>query len=369
MPTTPLPHRPTPCKSALLIGTRKGLFVARPAPGGWRLEGPRIAGYEIMQTCASARDPGTIYASARHPIWGAHLYRSEDAGTHWDSLPSTPQHPPGHHATAVQAIWGIAEDATGRLYAGIDPAGLFYSDDRAASWQPVAALNEHPTRDMWEPARGGFSVHSIQVHPTDPAVLWVAVSAGGVYRSEDRGASWTPCNLGIPARNLPIANPVAGHNVHRLVMHPRQPQRLYRQCYHGTWRSDDGGRGWHDITTGLPGNFGYAIAIDPHDPDSVFQVPESDSHMRSVVDGQLRVYRSRDAGRTWLDKSAGLPQRDAWVTVLREAIATDDEQPCGVYFGTSSGHVFASPDGGESWQRVAELLPRVLSIRALPTPA
>ena len=318
-----------------------------------------------MQTFVRAASPEVIYATARHPIWGAHLYRSRDRGTSWESLPGAPRHPPGRYATALKAIWGLAEAADGRLYAGIDPAGLFSSDDDAVSWQPVEGLNEHPTRDAWEPARGGFSVHSIQTHPGDPDVLWVAVSAGGVFRSEDRGRSWTPCNQGIPARNLPSADPCAGHNVHKLLMHPLKPERLYRQCYHGTWRSDDGGRSWTDITTGLPGDFGYAIALDSRDPDVIFQIPESDAHMRSVVAGRLRVFRSGDGGATWEDKSCGLPQRDAWVTILREAIDSDDAQPCGVYFGTSSGHVFASLDAGESWQRVAEFLPRVLSVRAL----
>ena len=350
---------------ALAIGTRKGLFIAQQVHGEWRLEGPHIAGYEIMQTFVRTANPEVVYVSARHPIWGAHLYRSRDRGARWEPLPVAPRHPSGRFPTALKAIWGLAEAVDGRLYAGIDPAGLFFSDDDAVSWHPVEGLNEHATRDAWEPARGGFSVHSIQTHPADPDVLWVAVSAGGVFRSGDRGRSWTPCNRGIPAKNLPGANPLVGHNVHKLLMHPHMPQRLYRQCYHGTWRSDDGGCSWIDITAGLPGNFGYAIALDPRDPDGIFQIPESDAHMRSVVDGRLRVYRSGDGGMNWEDKSRGLPQRDAWVTVLREAICSDDADPCGVFFGTSSGHVFASLDAGERWRRVAEFLPRVLSICVL----
>jgi photosystem II stability/assembly factor-like uncharacterized protein len=349
----------------LLIGTRKGLFAARQESGCWRLDGPHIAGYEVLQTYPLPSNPDVIYAAARHPIWGAHLYRSVDRGARWTSLPGAPRHPTGRHQSALSAIWGLAQDAAGRLYAGIDPAGLFFSDDEAETWYPVYALNEHSTREFWEPARGGYSIHSIQLHPTNPDLIWVAVSAGGVYRSEDRGRSWTPCNRGIPARNRPEPEPVAGHNVHRLVMHPLRPERLYRQCYHGTWRSDDGGQSWLDITAGLPGDFGYAIAVDPHDPDGVFQVPESDAHLRSVVDGRLRVYRSRDGGGTWEDSSSGLPQENAWVTVLREALAVDHATPCGVYFGTSSGHVFASLDGGASWHRAAEFLPRILSVRAL----
>lgn len=355
---------------ALLIGTRKGLFIARLDAGRWQLEGPHIAGYEIMHILVSPRDARILYASARHAIWGAHLYRSKDGGATWTALGAAPQHAPGVRDSALNAIWGLAQDADGRLYAGIDPAGLFFSDDDAESWQAVEGLNEHRTRTLWEPARGGFSVHSIQPHPGDPRILVAAVSAGGVYRSEDRGASWLPCNAGIPAPNLPGEAPVAGHNVHRVLMHPAQPERLYRQCYRGTWRSDDGGRSWSDVTAGLPGDFGYAIALDPHDPDTLFQIPESDSHMRSVVDGRLRVYRSRDAGRSWTDSSRGLPRGTAWVTVLREAMDTDDSDPCVVAFGTSSGHVFLSLDAGDSWQRLAELLPRVLSVKIarLPDP-
>lgn len=353
----------------LLIGTRKGLFIARRREASWAIEGPLIAGYEIMHTCPMPGDPRTIYASVRHPIWGAHLYRSANGGLDWNALPTAPMHRKGLHPTALKAIWGIAAATDGRLYAGIDPAGLFYSDDDATSWHAVDSLNEHATTARWEPARGGFSAHSIQVDPRNPQAIWVAVSAGGVYRSVDRGDSWTPCNRGIPAPNLPGSAPDVGHNVHRLLMHPLKPERLYRQCYQGTWRSDDGGQSWTDITAGLPGNFGYAIALDPHDPDGVFQIPESDAHMRSVVAGRLRVFHSRDGGRSWVDRSDGLPQRNAWVTVLREAMDTDTSQPCGVYFGTSSGHVFASLDAGQNWERVAEFLPRVLSVRALQEPA
>jgi photosystem II stability/assembly factor-like uncharacterized protein len=347
----------------LLVGTQKGLFIARPDGDGWVLDGPHVAGYEIIHCCAPLEQPGVLYAAASHKIWGTHIYRSEDGGRSWASLPATPQHPVGMHKTALKSIWYLAAAPGGRLYAGIDPAGLFYSDDRAASWHPVTALNEHPTRDTWEPARGGFSLHSIRIDPANADRLWVAISAGGVYRSEDGGASWAPANAGVRAENLPTPFPASGHNVHRLVMHPLRPDRLYRQCYHGTWRSDDAGRSWTEITTGLPGNFGYAIAVDPRDPDRLYQVPEADSHMRTVVDGRLRVYCSRDAGASWADMSAGLPQSHAWVTVLREAMDADADG--GVYLGTSGGHLFASRDGAHSWQLVAGFLPRILSVQAV----
>jgi photosystem II stability/assembly factor-like uncharacterized protein len=249
------------------------------------------------------------------------------------------------------------------LYAGIDPAGLFASDDDGASWRDVAALNDHETRVLWEPSRGLYALHSICVGRQDPNRLVVAISAGGVYRSEDGGASWKPANAGVRAEHLPERFPVAGHNVHRVVMHPLDDRRLYRQCYNGLYRSDDGASSWHEITAGLPSDFGYALACDPRDPEMLFQIPESSSHLRTTVDGRLRVYCSRDGGRHWESRSAGLPQEHAYVTVLRDALSADPGAAGRLAFGTSSGHVFVTDDHGASWDLAAEFLPRVLSVQ------
>jgi photosystem II stability/assembly factor-like uncharacterized protein len=264
----------------------------------------------------------------------------------------------------MKAVWGLAwtPDAS-RLFAGIDPAGLFVSEDEGATWQDVTGLNEHPTRRAWEPSRGLFAMHSLCIHPGDPRRLLVAISAGGAYRSEDGGGSWAPANAGVRAENLPERYPQAGHNVHRIVMHP-VTGRLYRQCYNGTYRSDDWGERWTEITAGLPSDFGYAIACDPHDPDTVFQVPESSAELRTTVDAKLRVYRSTDSGASWASASDGLPEEHVYVTVLREAMGTDLNSPCGVYFGTSTGHLFASLDRGDHWELAAAFLPRILSVRA-----
>jgi hypothetical protein len=278
-----------------------------------------------------------------------------------------PQHAADTGRGATVSIWGLAA-AGDRLFAGIDPAGLFVSDDRGGSWQPVAGLNDHPTRSTWEPSRGCFAVHSICIDAEQPTNIIVAVSAGGVYRSEDGGETWLPANAGVRAENLPEPFPETGHNVHRIVMHPRRPERLYRQCYNGVYRSDDGARSWVEITAGLPSDFGYGLAVDPNDADAVFQVPESNSHLRAPVDGILRVYRSRDAGATWTSASRGLPAEHVYVTVLREALATDTRDPCGVYFGTSGGQLFASDNAGGDWQEIASYLPRVLSVKALAQP-
>ncbi len=354
----------------LLVGTQKGLFRLRPGTSGepWVVDGPHIEGYEVLHVLPSRAEPGVLFAAARHKIWGAHLYRSDDFGRSWTPAGVTPAHVGGPHDTGVNAVWFLAESPhDGRLLAGIDPPGLFASFDRGASWEPVAGLNEHPSRDRWEPAKGGFSVHSLHVHPTRAERWYAAVSAGGAFRSDDAGEHWVPVNRGVRAENRPERFPAVGHNIHRLVMHPLRPERLYRQCYSGVYRSDNGGDDWQEITANLPSDFGYAVVCDPEDADTVFQVPISSSHMRTAPDGRLRVYRSTDAGGHWESVSEGLPAEHVYVTVLREAMdAIRGESLC-IAFGTSSGHVFASGNGGTTWELARAYLPRILSVRAVTT--
>ncbi len=352
----------------LFIGTRKGLFIAVSdrERRGWQVEGPYLAGYEIYHAVPDVRSPGTTYAAAHHPVWGVHIHRSRDGGRTWEVLPEVPHHT-GEDGDSLRAIWYIAPGHASQpdvLFAGIEPAGLFVSRDEAATWQPIDALNDHPTRETWQPARGGLILHSIYVDPRSATRIFVAVSAGGVYRSVDGGASWEPTNSGVRADYLPNRMPSSGHCEHRLIMHPSQPDRLYRQSHTGTYRTDDGGDNWREITKGLPSDFGYAVASDVHDPDTVYVIPEESSHMRTTVGGAITVYRSGDAGETWEPLTRGLPQANAYVTVLREAIDTDSLESCGAYFGTSSGHLFASRDRGDSWELIAGYLPKILSVKA-----
>lgn len=352
----------------LLVGTRKGLFVARAdaTRRDWRLDGPFLPGYEVYHAILDPREPGAAYAAVRHMVWGVHIYRSIDGGQRWEVLPDVPRAAtPGDEGP--NAIWYLAAghaSQPGTLYAGIEPAALHASRDRGASWAPLTGLNEHPTSTTWQPAKGGLALHSIYVDPREAKRIYAAVSAGGVYRSDDGGDSWTPCNRGVRAEYLPDTRPETGHCVHRIVLSPADPDRLYQQSHTGCYRSDDRGASWIEITAGLPSDFGYAVATDPRDPDTVFVIPEESSHMRTTVGGAITVYRSRDAGATWSPLIRGLPQRNAYVTILREAIDLDSLDPTGVYFGTSSGHLFASRDGGDGWDMVAAFLPRILSVEA-----
>lgn len=352
----------------LVVGTRKGLFMVRSTDRrDWYLEGPHIAGYEIQSAWLDPRRPARGYAAAHHPVWGIHVYRTDDGGRSWAPLPEVPRHGMGEDASSIKTLWNLAPGAAAepeRLYAGIEPPGLFASADGGDHWTPVPALAAHPTAHLWHPAKGGLALHSIAVAPDDPERLYCALCAGGCYRSTDGGASWTPINAGVRAPYLPDPYPVAGHNEHRLLMHPRRTRRLYRQSHVGTWVSDDAGDSWREITAGLPSDFGYALATDAAAPDVLYTIPEASTQMRFPVDGRLRVYRTADAGRSWEALTGGLPQEHVYCTVLRDGLDSDHLDPLGLYFGTSGGQLFISTDRGDSWLEFARYLPPILSVKA-----
>ncbi len=353
----------------MLVGTRKGLFIARAdaTRAAWHVEGPHLAGYEIQRAFLDPRRPGAGYALAEHPVWGKHIHCTGDHGRTWQLLPEIPRHHEDESPRSIKMLWSLAPGADGEpdtLYAGIEPPGLFVSRDRGQTWHPVNAFNQHATRDTWSPAKGGLAVHSIQVDPHDGHRLYVALAAGGVYRSLDGGDSFEPVNQGVRTPYLPASEPVSGHCVHRILLHPADATRLYQQSHCGTYRSDDGGSHWHEISAGLPSDFGYALASDPSDPESVLVIPEHNSQFRTTVDGRIRVYRSRDGGRHWTPLADGLPQENAFVTIRRDGLDGDGLDPCGFYFGTSSGHLFASADGGDHWRLLCGFLPGILSVAA-----
>lgn len=350
----------------LRIGTRRGLFTARSADRrSWAIEGPALAGREVYYAFRDART-GTVWAATDHRVWGPHVHRSDDDGATWTVLDAAP-----HHADerGLDAIWFLAPGPPDRphtLWAGIQPAGLFISRDEGGSWRAVDGLNDHPTNVTWQPAGGGLALGGIQHDPRDADRLYCSISAGGVYRSDDGGTTWTPVNRGVRCEFQPRRYPEAGHCVHKLRLHPARPDRLYQQNHCGVYRSDDRGESWTEITDGLPSEYGYALALDPADPDTLFVIPEESSHMRTTVDGRLRVYRSTDAGARWTAMTEGLPQEHAFVSVLRDAMDHDADDPAGLYFGTTTGHVFASRDRGESWAQVAGFLPKVLCLTVDP---
>lgn len=353
----------------LLVGTRKGLFVVRSDETRlrWTIDGPSIAGYEIYHAILDSRNGRSGWAAVRHEVWGTHIYRTHDGGDTWKPLVARPAYPT-ELEREVKAVWHLASggpDRPARVWAGVEPAGLFLSDDSGDSWRWIESLERHPTREAWQPAKGGLALHSIQRDPVHLNRLYVALSAGGCYRSEDEGESWTAVNHGVRADFLPEPAPVAGQCVHSLRAHPALPGRLYQQNHCGTYRSDDAGDHWTEITNGLPSEFGYVVGLDPHDPDRAWVIPEESSHMRTTCDARLRVYETGDAGKSWQANATGLPQRHAYVTVLREALATDGLDPCGVYFGTATGHLYVSPDGAR-WSLVASHLPKILSVTTAP---
>lgn len=343
-----------------MVGTRRGLFLATsPDRADWQIEGPFLEGREVFY---AFRDPrtGRFWAATSHKVWGPHVHRSGD-GRQWETLEAAPHH---HDGRGVVAIWYLAPgppQEPDTLWAGIEPAGLFRTRDDGATWQP-SSLNEHPTRDTWQPAGGGLALGGIQHDPVQPRRLYCSLSAGGVYRSDDGGGSWKPVNSGVRCEFQPVRYPETGQCVHKLRLHPARPDRLYQQNHCGVYRSDDRGEHWTEITEGLPSEFGYALALDPADADVVYVIPEESSHMRATVDGRLRVYRSEDAGATWTPLTRGLPQQHAYVSVLRDAMDHDALDPVGLYFGTSTGHVFASRDRGDSWSPLAAYLPKILCV-------
>ena len=347
----------------LLVGTRRGLFTfhSGDARQRWHASGPHLIGREVYHAALDPRDK-TLWAASDHAVWGAHLHTSSDRGETWQLLEAAPHYT---DARGLKAVWFVAPgpaQSPETLYAGIEPAGLFVTHDRGASWQSVSSLNDHPTASTWQPAGGALALHSIITDARNRRRLYCAVSAGGVYRSDDGGATWSPRNSAVRADFQPLQFPEAGQCVHKLLQHPARPERLYQQNHCGVYRSDDAAESWQEISNGLPSDFGYALAIDAHNPDTVFVIPEESSHMRATVAGKLRVYRTDDAGLTWQALKKGLPQQNAYVSILREGMCADSLDPCGVYFGTSSGHLFASHDRGESWRVIAGYLPKILCV-------
>ena len=353
----------------LLVGTMKGAFVYRGRGSGYRLvSGPHFPGSPVYALAYDDRGPRPrLFAGTENPFFGPSLRRSDDLGRTWTE-PSEPNVKfPADTALAVKQIWQIRPgraDEPQVLYCGVNPSALFESRDGGKSWSLVRGLHDHPHREKWTPGFGGLCLHTILPHPRDGRRMLVAMSTGGVYRTEDGGASWKASNKGIRAQFLPDKYPEFGQCVHKVVSHPERPERYFLQNHWGLYRSDDGGASWTDIANGVPSDFGFAMSVHPHDPDTAYIVPLQADTFRCTPEARLRVYRTRDAGASWKPLTHGLPQKNAWETVLRDGLSTDTARPAGVYFGTRSGKLFASRDDGTSWACVADGLPPVTCVRA-----
>ena len=350
----------------LFVGTKRGLFALTSDEHRreWQISEPMLVGREIYFVGSDPRD-GTVWATSTHKVWGPHIHRSSDGGDTWELLENAPHYADERGLTAVWSIAPGPDAQPGTLFAGIEPAGLFVSHDSGASWHAVESLNSHETAHTWQPAGGALALHSVAL-AADQRTLYCAVSAGGSYRSDDLGSSWHAINTGVRADFLPQQYPHAGQCVHRQLVHPLDPHVLWQQNHCGVYRSTDGGEQWTEVTSDLPSEYGYALAIDPHDPLVAFVIPEESSHMRTTIGGRITVYRTIDGGASWHALTHGLPQQNAYISILREGMVNDMLDPVGVYFGTSSGHVFASPDRGETWIKIAEYLPRIHCVGVAP---
>lgn len=353
-------------KVLILVGTKKGAFILESGAErqSWQLRGPFCETWPMNHVIADAAS-GTIYGGGGNAWFGPAVWKSTDLGATWSHSSAGLAYAAGEEP--IKAVWSLAPGA-GTLYAGVEPAGLFRSDDAGQSWRHIAGLRDHPSRPHWQPGGGGLILHSLVLHPSDPRQLWVAISTAGVFHSADRGETWEARNQGTRADYLPEGQryPDYGQCVHCLVMAAGKPDRLYQQNHCGMYRSEDGGRHWQSIEAGLPSTFGFPAAAHPRDPDSLYLLPlNGDTAGRYVPDAQAAVWRTRDGGAHWEPLRRGLPQQNAFFGVLRQAMATDRLAPAGVYFGTSTGALFASADEGDSWNCIAQHLPAILSVETL----
>jgi len=345
------------------VGTRKGAFVFRSTNRkSWDIDGPFFRGWEVNHVAADPRDPKRIYAAVNSAWFGPHIHSSANGGKTWKpsdegfAIKSLPE-------TKLARAWRIEPghaDRPGEVWAGADPGVLFRSEDWGKGWQEVTSLNTHSTRAQWTPGGGGMMVHSIQCLSKDSIV--VGISAAGAFRSGDGGETWTPHNGGVRADFLPKKFPEVGQCVHHLLAHPRNPKQLYQQNHCGVYRARADAAKWTDISRGLPTRFGFCMAVPAAEDETLFTVPIEGSNFRCNLKGRLQVGRSRDGGKSWTLLGKGLPQKNAYLLVLREAMASDAQSPAGVYFGTTGGQVFYTRDAGDSWHALAEHLPPVYSV-------
>jgi photosystem II stability/assembly factor-like uncharacterized protein len=369
-------------KVRVLVGTRKGAFVltADASRKSWKVDGPHFAGWEIFHVKGSAADPDRLYASQSSSWFGQVMHQSKDGGKTWETVgnqflyegtPGTHKWYDGSpHPWEFKRVWHLEPslDDPDHVYAGVEDAAIFESKDGGKIWAELPALREHRTASDWAPGAGGMCLHTIVIDPQNKNRIFVAISSAGAFRSDDAGQSWRPINHGLRSNYIPDPDAEVGHCVHRIAMHPTRPNVLFMQKHWDVLRTDDGGENWREISGNLPTDFGFVIDVNSNDPDTIYVVPITSDSLHYVPDGKLRVFRSKTGGDDWEALTNGLPQKDCYVNVLRDAMAVDTLDPCGIYFGTSGGQVYASPDGGDTWSAIVRDLPAVLSVEAQAIP-
>jgi photosystem II stability/assembly factor-like uncharacterized protein len=354
----------------LLVGTMKGGFVFRSDASrqDWEEAGPFFPGRSVYAFHYDGRnDRKKLWAAVNSPYWGSFLSSSSDFGKTWSDPESYNIKFPEGSDVSLKQIWQIVNDPhdADALYCGVEPAALFKSTDGGDTWTLNQGLFDHPHRTQWMPGGGGLCLHTILPDPSNAKRMYIAISTGGVYRSDDGGESWAPHNKGICARFLPPDQqyPEWGQCVHKVVSHPSNPDRLFLQHHWGVYRSDNAGESWNDIGRGLPSDFGFAMEMDPNDANIVYIIPIESDEFRCTPEGKLRVYRTKNSGESWEPLTNGLPQEDALETILRDNMKADGNNPTGLYFGTRSGKVFGSNDGGDSWTLIKQGLPPITCVK------
>jgi len=393
-------------KVRLLVGTRKGAFVltSDAKRERWDINGPHFGGWEMYHLKGSPADPNRIYASQTSGWFGQIIQRSDDGGKTWHQ-PGTPPGQPTttpdgmpkgesnkfvydtssetgkpltthqwydgtQHPWEFKRVWHLEPSLTDpdTVYAGVEDAALFRTTDGGQTWRELPGLRAAKGH-LWQPGAGGMCLHTILLDRNHPERIFVAISAAGVFRTDDAGKTWRPANRGLKSQSeLPDPDAEVGHCVHRIAMHPSRPDVLFMQKHWDVMRSDDAGESWHEISGNLPTDFGFPIDVHAHQPNTIYVVPIKSDSEHYVSEGKLRVYRSRTGGNEWEALTKGLPQRDCYVNVLRDAMAVDSLDPCGVYFGTTGGQVYASADAGDTWSPIVRDLPAVFSVEVQTLP-
>ncbi len=366
----------------VLVGTRKGAFILTSDANrqDWSVTGPLFGGLEIYHVTGSPVNPQRLYASQSSGWFGQIVQRSDDGGLTWEAVGNDFQYQgtPGthkwydgtQHPWEFKRVWHFEPflDDAESVYAGVEDAALFRSTDGGKNWEELPALRA-TKGSLWQPGAGGMCLHTIIIDPVNRGRLYAAISAAGAFRSDDAGQTWRPINQGLKSNwELPDATAEVGHCVHRLALHPARPEVLFMQKHWDVMRSDNAGELWHEVSGNLPSDFGFPIAVHAHEPDTIYVAPIKSDSEHYPPEGKLRIYRSRTGGNEWEALAHGLPQQDCYVNILRDAMAIDSLDSCGIYFGTTGGQVYVSPDGGDHWRAIVQNLPAVLSVEVQTLP-